>query len=134
MPIITQIWYITTKENRHPFFLYDKIPVTIAIEQPELHLHPALQAKLVDAMVKIIEEGEKKRKNINFIIETHSKTMIERFGNLIYKQKVKNDKIAVFIFNKDSGDKDTKVEVGKFDEEGYLLDWPIGFFDPEEVF
>ena len=133
LPIITQIWYITTNENRYPIFGLDKIPVTIAIEQPELHLHPALQAKLVDAMVKIIEEGEKIKKNINFIIETHSKTMIERFGNLIYKQKVKNDKIAIFIFNKDSGDKDTKVEVGKFDKDGYLLDWPIGFFDPEEV-
>lgn len=130
LPIITQLWYIATRKELK-YFMNNNVPVTIAIEQPELHLHPALQAKLVDVIVKIMKSPEG-RKNINFIIETHSETMINRFANLIYKDKVEEDKIAIFIFDKDD-DKDTQVKFGEFDSEGYLSNWPVGFFEPEEV-
>ena len=113
--------------------LINDTPITITIEQPELHLHPALQAKLIDVIVKVMKSLEG-RKNVNFVIETHSKTIIDRLGTLIYKKKIEKNDIAIFIFNKDTENLNTKIECASFDEKGYLENWPIGFFEPEEVF
>lgn len=43
------------------------IDIAIVIEQPKLHLHSALQAKLIDIIAKAAKEEK-----VNFIIETHS--------------------------------------------------------------
>lgn len=116
--------------KRSHFRGFENIPITFAIEQPELHLHPALQAKLVDVIVNIMQNSDN---DIRFIIETHSETIINRLGNLIYKEKLNKDQVGVLIFNKELGDDDTTVQFGNYDEEGYLENWPAGFFEPEEV-
>lgn len=129
LPIITQLWYLTYKKNDKRFiFSLEHVPITIAIEQPELHLHPALQAKLADIIVKIAKEN-----NVRFIIETHSETIINRIGSLIDKQWISNDDVGVYIFDKKLGEDDTIVNKSFYDEEGYLQNWPVGFFEPEEV-
>lgn len=132
LPIVTQLWYITEAGNKRANAIMDrrnefKLPITIAIEQPELHLHPALQAKLIDIIAKIAME-----KDVRFVIETHSETIINRIGLLIDKGKVNNKDIEITIFDKKFGDSKTQVLKSTFDEEGYLKDWPIGFFEPEE--
>ena len=128
LPIVTQIWYIAKQaEEGIPFYIQDVfIPTTIVIEQPELHLHPALQAKLIDIIVKVAKQG-----NINFIIETHSETMVNRVGNSISKGEIGHKDVGVIIFEKDFGEDDTTIKKGGFDEEGYLENWPVGFFEPE---
>jgi len=131
LPIITQLWYITLTNIKKE--LINNTPITITIEQPELHLHPALQAKLIDVIVNVMKSLEGK-KNVNFVIETHSKTIIDRLGNLIYKKKIEKNDIAIFIFNKDTENLNTEIECASFDAKGYLENWPIGFFEPEEVF
>lgn len=132
LPIVTQLWYITDTRNKRQQVRARTVsevivPVTIAIEQPELHLHPALQAKLMDVIAKIAME-----KNVRFIIETHSETIINRIGTLIDKGKFNNNDIEITIFDKQFGEDRTCVKRSTFDEEGYLKDWPIGFFEPEE--
>ncbi len=132
LPIVTQLWYITDARNRREPVRTKRAsevtaPITIAIEQPELHLHPALQAKLMDVIARIAME-----KNVRFIIETHSETIINRIGTLIDKGKFNNNDIEITIFDKQFGEDRTCVKKSTFDEEGYLKDWPIGFFEPEE--
>ena len=101
-----------------------------AIEQPELHLHPALQAKLIDVFSQLALE--KKDEKIKFILETHSETMINRLGYLIYKKKLSPEMVNVVIFDKnDTGN--TTVSQTKFNDQGQLEKWPIGFFDPDGV-
>lgn len=131
LPIITQLWYIANEDNNVLYYMYmSEAPITFAIEQPELHLHPGLQARLVDVMLKVMKNS---KREIRFVLETHSETIINRLGNLIYKNKLSKEEVGIFIFDKELGDENTKIHFGKYDDEGYLEDWPIGFFEPEEV-
>lgn len=124
LPIITDLWIIINKIDKENY------PKAILIEQPELHLHPALQAKLTDAIVKLSNMHKDK---IQFIIETHSETIINRLGNLIYKNKIDNENINIVLFNKDINDENTRIEISRFDKKGYLDNWPIGFFSASKI-
>ena len=56
-------------------------PITFAIEQPELHLHPLFQARLADAFCNIVREARRSKSDLRLVIETHSETMVNRFGH-----------------------------------------------------
>ena len=55
----------------------------ISIEQPEVHVHPKLQADLGDLLAEAIKEPRQNR----FIIETHSEHLILRLQRLVAKSK-----------------------------------------------
>ncbi len=107
---------------------------TIVIEQPELHLHPSLQAILIDTFAKIIKVSKEIGIDLKIIIETHSETMINRIGQLIatnfegFNEKLVN----VLIFNS-SHPYISDIKSTGYTEDGYLTSWPIGFFSPEEI-
>ena len=124
LPIIVLLWNIKQKKNEGDLPLK-----TIVIEQPELHLHPALQGKLIDVLVYVVEEARKNNVLIKIIFETHSETMINRLGYLVAKNYVSKEKINILIFDKINGT--AKIRTAKFKENGALEDWPLGFFLPE---
>lgn len=136
LPILLSVWKVDMSESSSARrFLYGYIGSQSAnyyeaIEQPEFHLHPALQAKLIDVFSQLA--SEKKDEKIKFILETHSETMINRLGYLIYKKKLSPEMVNVVIFDKnDTGN--TTVSQTKFNDQGQLEKWPIGFFDPDGV-
>ncbi len=49
----------------------------LIIEEPEAHLHPALQAKLAIRLARLVKAG------VRVIVTTHSAWMVEQFTNLI---------------------------------------------------
>ena len=126
LPIVMLLWMIHSKKN---MYSYEKNR-TIVIEQPELHLHPAYQAKMIDVFVNIIREAERNGIAIKIIFETHSEAMVNRIGTLISEKRILAEKVNVLIFDKIN--EQTYIESKRFNEEGLLMGWPIGFFATEE--
>lgn len=122
LPIVTQLWFIANNSKKKWVSRY---PTTIIIEQPELHLHPKLQSKLISAICSL------SNRNFRFIIETHSETIINKIGDLIYNKKIGNEDVNIQIFSKRNEKMETIVEPASYDNEGFLENWPIGFFDEE---
>lgn len=107
---------------------------TLCIEQPELHLHPALQAELGDLF---IEAALGERKN-TLILETHSEHIMLRLmrrmrdtcnGTLPpWLPPIRPQDIAVLYVQ--PGESSTTVRILELDNEGQLLDpFPGGFFE-----
>ncbi|WP_350343964.1 AAA family ATPase [Proteinivorax tanatarense] len=131
LPIIVLLWQAQRVKNRvRSYSLYRTVDSLIVIEQPELHLHPAFQAKLVDLFARIVQEASSHNKEIRFIIETHSETMVNRLGHLIAREFLSKDDVNVLLFDKVENYK-TEIESMEFTENGALKNWPIGFFEPD---
>jgi predicted ATPase len=106
----------------------------ITIEQPEIHLHPALQADLGDVFLQAALGEQKNR----FLIESHSEHLLLRIMRRMRETAngslpqgvppVRPEDVAVlFVQPKGSS---AAVRHLELDEEGQLLDpWPGGFFE-----
>ena len=93
------------------------------IEQPELHLHPKLQAKLAEFFADEIFHDH------NFIIETHSEHLIRKTQVLIAQGKLDRSRIAVYYFGKDEKS-ETYCKEMEFAKNGLFKEpWPDDFFD-----
>lgn len=99
----------------------------ISIEQPEVHVHPRLQADLGDLLVEAI----KPKRGNQFIIETHSEHLVLRLQRRIYEKKIKPEDVSVIYVSR--GPEGAEARRLHLDEEGDFIDeWPDGFF-PERL-
>lgn len=112
----------------------------IAIEQPEIHLHPALQAELGDVFLEsALGEGGNR-----FLIETHSEHLLLRImrrmretfdGGPEVGVPVRPEDVAVLFVEPDGSQ--SLVREMPLNERGELVKaWPGGFFeeDMREIF
>ncbi len=110
---------------------------TLLIEQPELHLHPALQAELGDLFINAAL-GEQKN---TFIIETHSEHLILRLLRRIRETSegslpqgctpITPDQISVlYVQPGKDGAQITNLSVT--DGGDFECKWPDGFFTERE--
>ncbi|MEA2834015.1 MAG: hypothetical protein QOG66_2217 [Methylobacteriaceae bacterium] len=129
LPVLAQVWW--ARERRRPTRSNTSI---LAIEQPELHLHPAHQALLADALVGEAQSTATAAAadRVHFLIETHSETFINRLGELISDKKIRPKDVHIVLFEASTeNDRETTVSVVGFDESGSLINWPFGFFQPK---
>ena len=99
----------------------------ISIEQPEVHVHPRLQADLGDLLAEAIKEP----RHNQFIVETHSEHLILRLQRLVYEKRIQPEDVSVIYVSR--GPEGAKAERLRLDEEGDFIDeWPDGFF-PERL-
>jgi predicted ATPase len=93
----------------------------IILEQPEIHLHPAVQAGLADVMIDAV-----KTRNIQIIFESHSEHLLKRLQRRIAEQKLSPDTMALyFCESENGGSRLTPLDVDLF---GNILNWPKEFF------
>lgn len=125
LPILYTLWDLSYKEQnkkRNSLSIGNK-KKTVIIEQPELHLHPAFQQKFADAVIYF----SKQTKNINLIIETHSKIIVDRLGQQIYNDIISQDDISILLFEQIEQTNGTTITNTFFDDFGNLENFPLGF-------
>jgi predicted ATPase len=127
LPILTQLWWLGRKSNKATY------PITFAIEQPELHLHPKLQALLGDVFIAAVTAAKQSGLDLRLIIETHSETLINRLGHRIANNQCSKEDINVVLFDKKKSGEAVTIRTASYDEEGFLTNWPLGFFEPEMI-
>lgn len=135
LPIITQLWELSSRKRNISQSYSERnqqIPLVIAIEQPELHLHPAIQARLAKAFIACIDLARKNKCELQLLIETHSETIVNYFGRAIARKQLKPEDVSVILFEKKAGDSITTVQNSSYDMDGFLTNWPYGFFDSED--
>lgn len=97
------------------------------IEQPEIHLHPKMQAWLTDALIKIALTSSKK-----FIIETHSDALVRRLRLRIVDEDsllTEND-ISMYYLERDKLGNKTNIKKIPVSSDGDIS-WPSEFMDVE---
>ncbi len=128
LPIITIIWKsIFGRGSRQLFSNSMIVTKIIAIEQPELHLHPRIQSSFGVMLANLIANMQKDN-DIRFVIETHSEAIINAIGSMVQSERLSQDKVNVVIFNGEEEGLDQYVVESQFDNNGYLSNWPVGFF------
>ncbi|RFZ47391.1 hypothetical protein MSS4_03389 [Mycobacterium marinum] len=98
----------------------------VMLEQPELHLNPALQQKLADFFLAMVRSGRQ------LIVETHSEYIVTRLRLRVVedeKDEVRN--LFNIVFAEQNGKGRTNFQVFDVDPSGALgiKQWPTGFFD-----
>lgn len=95
----------------------------VIIENPEAHLHGQAQSRLTELLSKLAASG------VQVFIETHSEHIVNGFRKEMLKDNcsLTNEDTSIYFFDKDFEPKKLKIE-----SNGYIPNWPAGFFDQEK--
>jgi predicted ATPase len=98
---------------------------TILLEQPEIHLHPSVQAGLADVFIDAV-----KRRRVQILFESHSEYLLQRLQRRIAEGKdIKAENTALYFCDQAGGESRLKpLEVDMF---GHITNWPEDFFGNE---
>lgn len=141
LPIATTLWDRAYKKSK------DEVENTIVIEQPEVHLHPAMQKRLAILFVEALNIAKSRGKALKLIVETHSQHLVNHLGKYVansyppetkelleyYKTDADSDvsitpeEISVYLFEKREGV--TTITKTGYDKRGQIERWPMGFLD-----
>jgi predicted ATPase len=94
---------------------------TVILEQPEIHLHPAVQAGLADVFIDAI-----KRRKLQIILESHSEHLLQRLQRRMAEEVIAPDDIKLYFTSIEAGK--SKLTPLQLDEYGNINNWPEGFF------
>jgi len=134
-------WKVITKKGQEPRTLSEVgvgisqvLPILVMgllspedtlllVEQPELHLHPRVQARLGDFFMGLAKCGKQ------CLIETHSENLVSQLRYHIVQSggMDKSDCMIYFVDQDEQGA--AKFEPVQISPQGNILNWPDGFFD-----
>ena len=117
LPVIVECFYVPRNS-------------IVIFEQPEIHLHPRVQADLADLFVDAIRarEGGAER-NCQFIVESHSEHFLRRLQRRVAEEELSSGDVALYFVHTEQGS--ARIEELDVDAYGNIRNWPEGFFGDE---
>lgn len=94
----------------------------VAIEQPELHLHPHAQGELASTLV-----GLARQSGVDLLIESHSEHILLRLQRLVAEGTLSPGDVAVYVVAGGTVSKASIDELGRLDSGAF----PEDFFEEE---
>ncbi len=94
---------------------------TVILEQPEIHLHPSVQAGLADVFI----DAWKKR-NVQVIVESHSEHLLRRLQRRIAEEEISKEDVGLYFCSAEDGT--SKLDALMVDLFGNIMNWPRNFF------
>jgi predicted ATPase len=117
LPVIVECFYVPRRS-------------IVIFEQPEIHLHPRVQADLADLFIDAIHAREGGvHRNCQFIIESHSEHFLRRLQRRIAEEQLAPSDAALYFVHTQTDV--ARLEELKVDIFGNILNWPEGFFGDE---
>ena len=98
---------------------------TIILEQPEIYLHPRIQAGLADVFIDAMNT-----RNIQIILESHSEHLLRRFQRRIAEEELRPDQAALYFCTMDEHGA-SQLQSLDLDPFGNITNWPKDFFGDE---
>jgi predicted ATPase len=96
----------------------------ILLEQPEIHLHPSVQAGLADVFIDAM-----KTRNVQIVLESHSEHLLRRLQRRVAEETIKPADAALYFCRAtDDGSQLTGLDVDLY---GSIRNWPKDFFGDE---
>jgi predicted ATPase len=114
LPVVTQCFYSASHS-------------TLILEQPEIHLHPAVQAGLADLFIEATDMREDGApRDLQLIVESHSEHLLRRLLRRIAEESLSPDDVALYFVK--PGPSASVIEPLDVDELGHVRNWPKNFF------
>lgn len=117
LPVIVECFYVPRRS-------------IVIFEQPEIHLHPRVQADLADLFIDAVRvrEGGVPRE-CQFIIESHSEHFLRRLQRRIAEDRLAPSEAALYFVHTEGAE--ARIEELSIDDFGNIRNWPLSFFGDE---
>ena len=97
---------------------------TVLMEQPEIHLHPAVQGGLADLMLNVADV-----RNVQIIVESHSEHLMRRLQRRVAEQRARAEDVKLYFVSSLRGD--AHATDLRLNDCGEIENWPDSFFGDE---
>ncbi len=103
---------------------------TVLMEQPELHLHPRVQASLADLFIAAVTARENSEpRHVQLIVESHSEHLLRRLQRRVAEDAISEQDVALYFCY--SGPNGSAIDRLELDPWGDIANWPPDFFGDE---
>lgn len=113
----------------------DMLGGLLFVEQPELHLHPAMQVRLADYLIDNSSDGletnlDRGRGKPRIVCETHSEAILLRVISRIKAGELSKDKVGIYYVDRFPDWESSHAIRMEFDGHGNFRNpWPVSFSD-----
>ena len=97
----------------------------IILEQPEIHLHPMVQAGLADVFIDAV-----KKRSIQIILESHSEHLLTRLQRRMAEEEISSEDAALYFCERGDNPASQLIPL-ELDTYGNIKNWPKDFFGDE---
>ena len=109
LPVLTLCFYLPPRS-------------TIIFDQPDIHLHPSVQAGLADVFI-----DASKHKGVQILFESHSEHLLRRLQRRVAEEAIDRSEVALYFCSANQ-DGDSTLSHLRVDEFGNISNWPRDFF------